>query len=303
MPARALLAALALLVSACGDRPAPAAAPWTPAAASTAPPLTATAVPEQAYDRTPVLIVHGHGSASTDFDAMVDDLERRYPPAYVHAVDIVPANTPNETAAEEFIAPAVEVLLATAAVARGDRPGPAPAKVDVVAHSMGAVSSRLYAARMRPDRVGTWVSIAGANHGTNAACRFDDATAFELCPAFSGDAARQPLQVELNGTPDAPVDESPFGAGPDRPGVPSVPPTADRAITYFTVRLPTDELITPPETAELDGAGGRAVTVPDGVRASETSPGNFLFEEPTDHGAIIDDPKMHELLAVLLDGG
>ncbi len=254
------------------------------------------------HARTPVLLVHGHGSSSGAFEHMAGHLGQSYPMDYLLAVDIVPNTSPNVRAAEEFVAPAVDRLLArasAAAAAAGYR-GSAPTKVDIVAHSMGAVSARWYAARVRPDRVRTWISVAGANHGSDFLCSSPDDAAREMCPAFAGEGGRQAIQIELNGGVPTPVDESPFGRGVDRAGVRTVAAEQGRSVAYFTVRIEHDELITPGESALLDGAGGIPVALPAGVSVAETSPGNFLFIQPTDHDAVLNDTGLHRLISALL---
>jgi pimeloyl-ACP methyl ester carboxylesterase len=260
------------------------------------------AAPDHA--RTPVLLVHGHGLSSADWRALVAHLvEAGYPRDYLHAVDIVPNTMANVRAAETVLAPAADALLARAqAAARqaGGRGAP-PVRLDIVAHSMGAVSSRWYAARLRPDRVRTWIGLAGANHGTDALCGLRDAASRELCPAFASSARTHALQAALNGTDGAGVDETPYGLGPDRPGVRRVAPDAARRVLYLTVRVEPDAWIRPERSATLDGAGGVAIAVPPGVPARETSPGNFLFDVPgIGHDPLLQHPDLLRLVAAML---
>jgi len=85
-------------------------------------------------------------------------VNRGYPSEYLLAIDLVPNDGANVYAAEQFIGPAVERLTSTARTAR-DKHGllPGSEKVDIVAHSMGAFSSRWYVAKIAPRRVRTWV--------------------------------------------------------------------------------------------------------------------------------------------------
>ena len=64
------------------------------------------------------------------------------------------------------------------------------AKVDIIAHSAGAVSSRYYIKNLGGDsKVDAWVSLAGPNHGTDTAdnCSFAPCVEIRLGSDFSGD--------------------------------------------------------------------------------------------------------------------
>src|SRR5437867_7129322 len=131
------------------------------------------------YARAPVLFVHGHGLSSADWQPLIEHLAADgYPREYLHGVDIVPNTMANAQAATSVIAPAADSLLARAKTAaqRAGYRGEVPRRLDIVSHSMGAVSSRWYAAKLRPDLVRTWIGLAGANHGSQAACAFRDAS-------------------------------------------------------------------------------------------------------------------------------
>jgi pimeloyl-ACP methyl ester carboxylesterase len=252
------------------------------------------------FTRTPVLFVHGHGLSSSDWQPLIAHLVAAgYPREYLHAVDIVPNTMANAAAAESVIAPAATALLARAkafADSHGRR-GLTTGQLDIVGHSMGAVSSRWYAARLRPDLVRTWIALAGANHGTDALCPYRDPAAREMCPAFATSARTHALQAALNG-PGA--DESPYGLGADAPGVRTVPADGRRRVLYLTVRVEPDAWIQPARSAALDGAGGAAIAVPAGVPARETSPGNFRFEAAVVHDSLLQHPDLHRLVAAML---
>jgi len=162
------------------------------------------------------------------------------------------------------------------------------------------VSSRWYAAKLRPERVRTWIGLAGANHGTQALCPFQDEASREMCPAFASNARTHALQVALNGTERERVDETPYGLGPDRPAVPRIPPDGTRSILYLTVRVEPDDWIQPERSALLDGAGGVPIRVPAGVPVRQTSPGNFLFQEPVGHDPLLLHPDLLRLVAAML---
>ena len=255
------------------------------------------------YARTPVLFVHGHGLSSADWRPLIEYLAANgYAREYSHGVDIVPNTMANVQAATSVIAPAADSLLARAKAAaqRAGYRGEVPRRLDIVSHSMGVVSSRWYAAKLRPERVRTWIGLAGANHGTQALCPFQDEASRELCPAFASNARTHALQVALNGAEGAWVDETPYGLGPDRPAVPRILPDDTRSILYLTVRVEPDSWIQPERSALLDGAGGVPLRVPAGVPVRETSPGNFLFQEQVGHDPLLLHPDLFRLVAAML---
>src|SRR5438093_2581383 len=174
------------------------------------------------YARTPVLFVHGHGLSSADWRPLIEYLAANgYAREYLHGVDIVPNTMANAQAATSVIAPAVDSLLARAKTAaqRAGYRGEVPRRLDIVSHSMGVVSSRWYAAKLRPERVRTWIGLAGANHGRQALCPFQDQACREMGPAFASNARTHALQVALNGKERDRVDEAAYGLRPARQGV------------------------------------------------------------------------------------
>lgn len=263
------------------------------AAPVAAPPVPAGAVP--------ILFVHGHGADPSVFDDMIEHLEARgYPADHLLAVELAPNDGANVPAAERELAPAVEELVARTG-------GGADGRVDIVAHSMGALSSRWYATRVRPDRVRSLITVGGANHGSDDLCGYADPGGQELCPAFAagapgGGPAGGDVQIMLNGTPVAPVDETPFGRGTDRPQIRSVPPDGAREIRYLAITIPGDEWITPLASSELDGADD-AGPLPAGVGAEQFRPGNVRLARPVGHDAVLQDRQFFPLLDALLDGG
>lgn len=244
---------------------------------------------------TPVLFVHGSGLSSGSFETMIAAFtDRGYPPEYLSAVDMVPNDGDNVRAAETFIAEGVEQLLASsksAATKSGCSEIP-PEKVDMVAHSMGAFSSRWFARFVGPERVRTIVTLAGANHGTNKLCGRSGTGDRQMCPAFSDQTGGDDVQHRLNGTSSMPLDETPFGVGADPQPAGRIPPDDRRSISYFTVRLEPDAWIEPADSAMLDGAGGATAQATDGFPLEETSNGNFLFRGQTSH----DDLPYHPAL-------
>lgn len=257
----------------------------------------------QDYTKTPVMMVHGSGLTTGSFTEMIAAfLSGGYPPEYLFAIPLVPQDGANGCAATDQIAPAVETLLAAAGAAAtaAGQPENAPTKIDFVAHSMGALSSRWYTAKLRPDRVRTWVALAGANHGTNALCGFSGDGNVEMCPAFATSTAESELQVLINGTPAAPLDTSPFGLGADPEGVAQVPPDTARSILYYTVRIDPDVFIKPEASGTLAGAGGATLTLTPSLPVTQTSTGNFLFTGATTHDELPQHPDAIQVVSEML---
>jgi triacylglycerol lipase len=103
------------------------------------------------------------------------------------------------------------------------------AKVDVVTHSMGALSSRYYLKNLGGTaNVDEWVSLGGPNHGTDTAT---------LCAIFLGQTSckeMQPGSAFLNA----------LNSGDETPG----------AVTYGTWWSPCDEVINPDSSVPISGA-------------------------------------------------
>lgn len=239
------------------------------------------------YGKTPVLFVHGRGLSSHSFSAMIEGLRARgYPPSFLRAIDLVPNDAPNIRTAEQQIAPYVERFLdeVNAQLRQSGQSLPPKTRVDIVAHSMGSVSSRWYAAKLRPDRVATWISIAGPNHGSNPNCPGLPGSGKEdLCPAYARTPEQSFVQFHLNGPLGSDRDETPYGIGADAPSKRRVPPDDRRRVLYVTLRTPNDEFIVPNDSTVLDGAGGAELRLPRGLPVRETSPGNFITLRPVSH--------------------
>jgi len=266
-----------------------------------------------AYSRTPVFIVHGYGMDSSYFTTMRSYLEQQagYPPELIRIIDLVPSTGSNISAAETQIQPAVEQFLEDVNDYIGANvPGiPSKTKVDLVSHSMGGLSTRWYAARVRPDRVRIWASLAGANHGTSEdyfADRTDDGS-LDLYPAFATNETLSYIQYQLNGAPlAADTDESPYGLGSDTPGVSVVPPDADatRSILYVTIAATPDDIwIDPDESAQIDGAGGVVLDIPGDLPVIELSDGNYEMTHGIGHDPMLNDTQTIRLLQLVLDEG
>lgn len=109
--------------------------------------------------RDPIVFVHGWNSSASTWNTMIDRfVAAGYPRSHLVAFTYN-SNTSNRTIAGQ-VATVVSQLRASSGAA----------KVDIIAHSMGSLSSRSYL----KERGGTayvddWVSLAGPNHGTNTA--------------------------------------------------------------------------------------------------------------------------------------
>ncbi|HSC08429.1 MAG TPA: alpha/beta fold hydrolase [Steroidobacteraceae bacterium] len=231
-----------------------------------------------------MIFVHGLGQDSSIFDHLIAGLAARgVPRDCLHALDYSDGNLAIAQAAEQELAPYVERLLAAHPAS-----GAMSARVNLVGHSMGALSSRWYAARLRPDRVRTWISTSGANHGTNWKCPQPDGTGHgDMCPAFARNAGDSAVQIALNGGPEPDVDESPYGLGRDSAGAQHVAPDATRSILYLTVQVSRDPYIVPAASLRLDGAGGLTLQLPARAPWRELAPGNFRYTEPSGHDEVL----------------
>ncbi len=252
------------------------------------------------YALTPVLFVHGAGLHAGTWDTLVAHLSRNgYPDEYLLAIDMQPRTGSNPRAARQFIGPGVRTLLASAnragATARGHG---GHQRVDIVAHSMGAFAARWYVARDGATWVRRLVTLAGANHGTDALCGLDGAGAREMCPAY--DVDRNGVQFALNGAPGGRRDETPFGTGRDPDGVDPVAPDERRRIHYLTLRIEPDRWIKPEHSATLRGAGGIDLAVPPGLAVRETTPGNFLLLADVEHDPMLRHPQVLRFVAFAL---
>lgn len=254
------------------------------------------------YSRTPVVFVHGHGMHPTDWDDMMRHLSKRgYPPQYLDAVNIHPNVMGNIKAAESVIQPAVERLFERVRETAREvgYAGALPKRVDIVSHSMGAVSSRWYTAMIAPERVRLWISLGGANHGTNTLCDYQDEGAAEMCPAFSSDHDQNMVQLLLNGTNDSPVDETPWGLGPDPVSRRSDAPDEARSIAWYTLRIEPDKWIEPGDSAILHGAGSQ-LNLAKSRYFEETSRGNLLLLTDVIHDDMPRDEDVIDIVTMLL---
>jgi pimeloyl-ACP methyl ester carboxylesterase len=256
------------------------------------------------YSLTPIFFIHGHGMKAEDWNDIISYLnEMGYPLLSLRTINLIPDDGSNVEAAENQIEAAIENFLVEVNnyIDNNQPEIPRKQKVDLISHSMGALSARWYAAKIRPERVRIWLSLGGANHGTNTLCKYSGQGAEDCCPAFAKDPEESFIQYELNGEPfSADKDETPFGIGNDLRGVYPVQPMDNRQILYLTVRTIPDEWIQPENSAVLDGAGGIHLNLPDIEEVEETSQGNYLIKKEIGHEGLLYSPRAVKFVNLIL---
>jgi pimeloyl-ACP methyl ester carboxylesterase len=259
---------------------------------------------EPDYAKTPIFFVHGHGMRASCWKALISYLrECGYPKKYLRAIQLYPNTGSNIDSAEKQIAPAIQEFLRhiNKLIKRRFPDMPLKTKVDLISHSMGALSVRWYAAKIHPNRVQIWLSLGGANHGTDVLCAWSDPGARDLCPAYAKNPKESLVQYLLNGEPHVgDIDETPYGLGKDSPGVASILPDGTRSILYVSIRTYPDEWIKPEHSAILDGAGGIRIQFPESIKSRETSPGNILMTNVVGHDQMLSNRDTMRLVAIIL---
>ncbi|GAA1561708.1 esterase/lipase family protein [Streptomyces globosus] len=178
-------------------------------------PHQASAAPSDAPD--PVVFVHGWNSSGSTWDTMAGRFRAAGWPADRLHQWTYPSGQSNAATAAALADEVDRVLAATGA-----------ARVDLVAHSMGSLSSRHYLRNLGGTaKVDAWVSLAGPNHGTDAARLCAGPACTEMRP---GSAFLQALNT-----------------GDETPG----------ATRYATWASPCDVFVLPASTVALDGAENR----------------------------------------------
>lgn len=161
----------------------------------------------------PIVFVHGwHGSAST-WTTMIGRFKADgWTDAELYNF-VYSSDQSNATTASLLSAKVDSILAATGAT-----------KVDIVSHSMGALSTRYFARNLGGDgKIDAWVSLGGPNHGTQTAYACFTAACQEMYPGST-------FLKNLNA-----VDET--------PGAPR----------YATWWSPCDEVINPDNSVPLSG--------------------------------------------------
>jgi pimeloyl-ACP methyl ester carboxylesterase len=259
------------------------------------------------YTKNPLFLVHGYGMSAKSWQPLITYLKEKsgYPSQFLRAIQLVPNDDSNIHAAENQIKPAIEVFLkdVNEFLAQNHPNIPQKTKINLISHSMGGLSSRWYTAKVRPDRVRKWISLAGANHGTNDVCplRFISPGADDLCPAYAKNEQESFVQYSLNGAPKVPdVDETPYGLGGDSTGVASIPPGENRRVLYITISTTDDEWIDPDDSVSLDGAGGLEIPIPPDLPAKIISSGNILMTNGVRHDSMLQDSDTMKLVGIIL---
>ncbi len=120
----------------------------------------------------PILFVHGYGGSTENFCTMIDGFRAdgwTDNELYAYNYSFV---TSYATDAEEIRGQVDAILARTGAV-----------HVDIIGHSAGSVSSRYYIKNLGgASKVDAWVSLAGPNHGTDAAENCSFAPCLEIRP-------------------------------------------------------------------------------------------------------------------------
>jgi len=201
IPALTVLSAAVL--TACGG-----GTPETPGPLAVEAQARATAV------RHPVLFVHGYNSSGSVWTTMRANFKKDgWTDAQLHSWSY--DTTRSNTVTADLIRQKVDSVLAQTGAA----------KVDIISHSMGGLSSRYYVKNLGGDlKVDAWVSLGGPNHGTNFANACFEASCTEMREGSSFLAA-------LNS-----VDETPG------------------SVRYGTWWSPCDEIINPDQSVLLSGA-------------------------------------------------
>ena len=174
------------------------------------------ALPAAASAREPILFVHGWSGASWNWDYFVSKFQADgYPSSYLNNWSY-DSSRPNTETAYKIRDKVNAIRAATGA-----------AKVDIVTHSMGGLSSRYYLKALGGQPyVDEWVSLGGPNHGTNLSyiCGVWNASCWDMMYGSS-------LLTYLN-------------SGDETPG----------AVRYGTFRSWCDEVINPDDSTILSGA-------------------------------------------------
>ncbi|WP_371658197.1 esterase/lipase family protein [Streptomyces sp. NBC_00280] len=178
--------------------------------------LSLTAAPAQAATHNPIVFVHGISSSSSSWNDWVADFKADgYTASELDAWSYSWSQS-NVTTAQQLATEVKRVLAATGA-----------SKVDLVVHSMGALSARYYLKNLGGTAyVDDFVSAAGVNHGTTVAswCAWLYTSCSEM---YTGSS----FLTSLN-------------SGDETPG----------SVSYASYWSNCDDALTPDTTAILSGA-------------------------------------------------
>ena len=217
---------------------------------------------------TPIVFVHGYVVHEWEWDIMIDRFAAiGYPEDYLAPVrfdDSIGSNVVN--ARDTLPDFAAGVLERTGAD-----------KVDVIAHSMGGLSSRLWIKFYGgADLVRDYVSVSGTHHGSRMGffVQWLGEGGAEQYPAYADQAhSHNSVQWDLNGDPDsADVDETPFGV------------EEGGEIYWNALWSESDELVIPPRSSCLN----------QGFRNDCSDPAN-LYVPGVRHFGMVYDAQVFEI--------
>jgi triacylglycerol lipase len=162
----------------------------------------------------PILFVHGYRESGSLWSTMIGKFEKDgWTKAELNNWTYNTSQS-NATTAKEVASKVSEILKSSGAT-----------KVDLITHSMGALSTRYYVKNLGGEsKVEDWVSLGGPNHGTTLANWCGEASCVEMRP-------KSTFLNQLN-------------AGDETPG----------AVRYGTWWSPCDEIINPHASVILTGA-------------------------------------------------
>ena len=173
-----------------------------------------TPPPGQPVVRDPIVFVHGFQSSGAIWTTMINSfIADGWPASRLNAWSY-DSNQSNATIALQLKTVVEGILTSTGA-----------AKVDIVSHSMGGLSSRYFAKNLGGDsEIDAWVSLGGPNHGTTTANLCSLESCIEMRPGSA-------FLLALN-------------ADDETPGTP-------RYATWWSA---CDQVTTPQESVVLTGA-------------------------------------------------
>ncbi|MFF3320510.1 esterase/lipase family protein [Streptomyces sp. NPDC003035] len=118
----------------------------------------------------PILFVHGYNGDGSNWNTMADRFRADGWPTSHLRQWTYDSRQSNTVTAQQLAAEVDRLLTATGA-----------AKVDIVSHSMGGLSSRYYLKNLEGTaKVDAWVSLGGPNHGTDSANSCFDTSCAEM---------------------------------------------------------------------------------------------------------------------------
>lgn len=177
--------------------------------------LTASAGQAAALTHDPIVFVHGYTGSGSNWNTMIG----RFAADGWSSTELPRPLTYSSTTSNKNNAAAIKSQIDKVRAATG------AAKVDVITHSMGGLSSRWYLKFLGgASFVDDWVSLGGPNHGSNWAYGCWTTPCLEMRPTSS-------FLRDLNALDETPGD-----------------------VNYGTWRSPCDELVLPSSSTALSGA-------------------------------------------------